>query len=131
MYPTAVSRIRKIQSQLANPSPGIRLKDKVCVITGVGSMTGIGYACLWNLSRLCVFIRPLGVHLPFVLPTKVHEQDCHAPSGSLTNAKGAKHLYVIDYAAENLPNLKSTIETKYPNVKVSANLFLLRISVHL
>lgn len=53
------------------------------------------------------------------------------PPGSLTIAKGAKHLYVIDYAAENLPNLKSTIETKYPNVKVSANLFLLRISVYL
>jgi hypothetical protein len=32
---------------------------------------------------------------------------------------GAKHLYLIDYAAENLPNLKSTIETTYPDVRVS------------
>jgi len=33
--------------------------------------------------------------------------------------EGAKHLYLIDYAAENLPNLKSTIEIKYPDVKVT------------
>ena len=31
---------------------------------------------------------------------------------------GAKHLYLIDFDPTNLPNLKSTIETRYPDVKV-------------
>lgn len=31
---------------------------------------------------------------------------------------GAKHLYLIDFDGTNLPNLKETIEKKYPDVKV-------------
>jgi hypothetical protein len=46
LYATTVARIQKIQSQLANAPRGIRLKDKVCVVTGVGSMKGIGYGHL-------------------------------------------------------------------------------------
>lgn len=46
LYATTVARIQKIQSQLANSPRGIRLKDKVCIITGVGSIKGIGYAHL-------------------------------------------------------------------------------------
>jgi NAD(P)-dependent dehydrogenase (short-subunit alcohol dehydrogenase family) len=30
---------------------------------------------------------------------------------------GAKHLYLLDFVPENLPNLKSTIEKQYPDVK--------------
>jgi hypothetical protein len=33
---------------------------------------------------------------------------------------GAQHLYLMDYYGENLPNLKSTIEERYPDVKVRA-----------
>lgn len=33
-------------------------------------------------------------------------------------ASGAKHLYLIDFDPTNLPNLKSTIENTYPDVKV-------------
>ena len=35
------------------------------------------------------------------------------------NSIGAKHLYLVDYDETNLPNLKSTIEGKYPDVKVN------------
>lgn len=31
---------------------------------------------------------------------------------------GAKHLYLLDFDGKNLPDLKSEIETKYPDVKV-------------
>ena len=31
---------------------------------------------------------------------------------------GAAHLYLIDFDPTNLPNLKSTMEEKYPDVKV-------------
>jgi NAD(P)-dependent dehydrogenase (short-subunit alcohol dehydrogenase family) len=33
--------------------------------------------------------------------------------------EGAQHLYLIDFSPENLPNLKSTIEKSYPDVKVT------------
>lgn len=32
---------------------------------------------------------------------------------------GAKHLYLLDYSGENLPELKQTIEKTYPDVKVT------------
>ncbi len=32
---------------------------------------------------------------------------------------GAKHLYLLDFAEDNLPGLKNTIETSYPDVKVT------------
>lgn len=37
---------------------------------------------------------------------------------TLFTSSGAKHLYLLDFSPENLPNLKSTIETTYPDVKV-------------
>lgn len=40
-------RIKQIQSHLSNSPRGQRLKGKTCVITGVGSLHGIG----WILSR--------------------------------------------------------------------------------
>lgn len=79
-----VARIEKIQSQLKDAPRGIKLKDKVCIITGVGSLKGIGRASAIRFA---------------------HE--------------GAKHLYLLDYDATNLPNLKETIEQRYPDVKVT------------
>ncbi|KAJ7780546.1 hypothetical protein DFH07DRAFT_729355 [Mycena maculata] len=43
-YENTKARIQKIQSHLANSPRGTRLKDKVCIITGVGSLKGIGRA---------------------------------------------------------------------------------------
>ena len=49
-YKRTVARIESIQSHISQSPRRMRLKDKVCVITGVGSMKGIGYGCL-NLSE--------------------------------------------------------------------------------
>ena len=43
-YRKTAARIEKIQSHLSRSARGSRLKGKVCVITGVGSLKGIGYA---------------------------------------------------------------------------------------
>ncbi|KAJ7703082.1 hypothetical protein B0H17DRAFT_1041534 [Mycena rosella] len=43
-YENTKARIQKIQSHLANSPRGTRLKGKVCIITGVGSLKGIGRA---------------------------------------------------------------------------------------
>jgi hypothetical protein len=42
-YATTKARIEKIQSQLDNSARGDKLRGKVCIITGVGSLKGIGY----------------------------------------------------------------------------------------
>ncbi|KAJ7680442.1 hypothetical protein DFH06DRAFT_973326 [Mycena polygramma] len=83
-YENTKARIQKIQSHLAGSPRGIRLKDKVCIITGVGSSKGIGRA-----------------------------------SALLFAHEGAKHLYLIDFDPTNLPDLKATIEQRYPDVKVT------------
>ena len=36
------ARLQSIRLQLSNAPRGAKLKDKVCVITGVGSLKGIG-----------------------------------------------------------------------------------------
>lgn len=77
-------RIGQIRSHLSNSPRGQRLKDKTCVITGVGSLYGIGRA-----------------------------------SALLFAHEGATHLYLLDFSPENLPELKSTIENSYPDVKVT------------
>ncbi|KAJ7287416.1 hypothetical protein C8J57DRAFT_1283845 [Mycena rebaudengoi] len=83
-YQNTKARIQKIQSHLATSPRGIRLKDKVCIITGVGSLKGIGRA-----------------------------------SALLFAHEGARHLYLIDFDASNLPDLKATIEKLYPDVKAT------------
>ncbi|KAK2463190.1 hypothetical protein APHAL10511_004845 [Amanita phalloides] len=83
-YKATVARVEKIQSQLKDAPRGLKLKDKVCIITGVGSLKGIGRASTIRFA---------------------HE--------------GAKHLYLLDYDATNLPNLKETIAQRYPDVKVT------------
>jgi len=83
-YKTTSARIEKIQQHLSHTPRGSKLKGKVCIITGVGSLKGIGRA-----------------------------------SALLFAHEGAQHLYVIDFAPENLPDLKDTIEGLYPDVKVT------------
>ncbi|KAJ6625520.1 hypothetical protein B0H10DRAFT_1783044 [Mycena sp. CBHHK59/15] len=78
------ARIQKIQSHLDSSPRGTRLKDKVCIVTGVGSLKGIGRS-----------------------------------SALLFAHEGARHLYLIDFDPSNLPDLKATIEKRYPDVKAT------------
>jgi NAD(P)-dependent dehydrogenase (short-subunit alcohol dehydrogenase family) len=85
--PTAsrtVVRLAQIQSRLATAPRSGKLRGKVAIITGVGSIKGIGRATALLFA---------------------HE--------------GAQHLYLLDFSGENLPNLKSTIEEQYPDVKAT------------
>lgn len=41
-YKSTAARINKIKSHLSQAPRGTRLQDKVCIITGVGSLKGIG-----------------------------------------------------------------------------------------
>ncbi|KIJ51436.1 hypothetical protein M422DRAFT_158636 [Sphaerobolus stellatus SS14] len=83
-YKKTVARLDKIQNHLKTAPRTGRVKGKVCIITGVGSLKGIGRA-----------------------------------TALLYAHEGAKHLYLLDYAGENLPNLKETIEKTYPDVKAT------------
>ena len=44
-YKRTTARIQQIQSQFASKPPGDKLQGKVCIITGVGSLKGIGCVC--------------------------------------------------------------------------------------
>lgn len=79
-----LDRLQAIQSQLTTAPRAGKLKGKVCVITGVGSMKGIGRATAFSFAH-----------------------------------QGARHLYLIDFAGENLPNLQESIKKDYPDVKVT------------
>ncbi|KAL9708909.1 hypothetical protein Ac2012v2_008064 [Leucoagaricus gongylophorus] len=83
-YKHTLLRIQKIQSHLDTEPRSSKLKDRVCVITGVGSLKGIGRAAALLFA---------------------HE--------------GAKHLYLIDFDGTNLPNLRETIENRYPDVQAT------------
>jgi len=83
-YSRTVARIAQIQSRLTTAPRTGKLSGKVAVITGVGSLKGIGRAAALLFA---------------------HE--------------GARHLYLLDFAGDNLPNLKSTIEEQYPDVKAT------------
>jgi len=41
-YKRTTARLQQIQTQVANTPPGNKLQGKVCIITGVGSLKGIG-----------------------------------------------------------------------------------------
>lgn len=83
-YQRTVTRIAQIQSHLDNAPRSQRLNDKTCIITGVGSLSGIGRA-----------------------------------SALLFAHHGAHRLYLLDFCADNLPELESTIRQLYPDVKVT------------
>ncbi|KLO20361.1 NAD-binding protein [Schizopora paradoxa] len=83
-YSSTLARIEKIKSHLDHAPRGSKLKSKVCIITGVGSLKGIGRA-----------------------------------TALLYAHEGARHLYLLDYSGENLPDLQETIQSRYPDVKVT------------
>ena len=61
-YKKTQSRLEAIQSHFTNAPRGSKLKGKVCIITGVGSLKGIGYADIVFLlpSFLREFIHNMG-----------------------------------------------------------------------
>lgn len=69
-YNITKARIEKIQSQLAKAPRNEKLKAKVCIVTGVGSLKGIGYVPLPILHSQLLIIGLVGQHL-YVLLTKV------------------------------------------------------------
>ncbi|KAG8690552.1 hypothetical protein FRC11_010804 [Ceratobasidium sp. 423] len=79
-----VERLQRIQSQLTTTPRAGKLKGKVCIITGVGSIKGIGRATAFAYAH-----------------------------------QGARHLYLMDYAGENLPDLEESLKKAYPDVKVT------------
>ncbi|KAF8678396.1 Enoyl-(Acyl carrier protein) reductase [Rhizoctonia solani] len=81
-------RLQRIQSQLTTTPRAGKLEGKVCIITGVGSIKGIGRATAFAYAH------------------------------QATNA-GARHLYLLDYDGENLPNLEESLKKAYPDVKVT------------
>jgi len=83
-YERTVTRLDKLTEQVASAPRGKTLAGKVCIITGVGSLKGIGRAAALLYAR-----------------------------------EGAKHLYLLDFTGDNLPNLASTIAGKYNDVKVT------------
>ncbi|TFL01514.1 hypothetical protein BDV98DRAFT_529211 [Pterulicium gracile] len=83
-HENTVARLEKIRSHLDRTPRGTRLQGKVCVITGVNSLKGIGRA-----------------------------------SAMLYAHEGARHLYLMDFTVDNLPELKATIEKQYPDTKVT------------
>lgn len=78
------ARLETIRTHLATAPRSGKLKGKTCIITGAGSLKGIGRATALLFA---------------------HE--------------GATHLYILDFVADNLPELKETIRQKYPDVKVT------------
>ncbi|KAJ7091272.1 hypothetical protein C8R44DRAFT_817503 [Mycena epipterygia] len=50
-YENTKARIQKIQSHLTNSPRGSRLQDKVCIVTGVGSLKGIGRASALHFAH--------------------------------------------------------------------------------
>ncbi|KAL4074206.1 NAD(P)-binding protein [Scleroderma citrinum] len=83
-YQRTITRIAQIQSHMENAPRSQRLKDKTCIVTGVGSLRGIGRA-----------------------------------SALLFAHQGARHLYLLDFCPDHLPELESTIQQLYPDVKVT------------
>ncbi|KAF9647310.1 NAD(P)-binding protein [Thelephora ganbajun] len=78
------ARLETISTHLETAPRSGKLKGKVCVVTGAGSLKGIGRATALLFA---------------------HE--------------GAAHLYLLDLVPHNLPELKETIQKKYPGVKVT------------
>lgn len=72
-------------------------------------------------SRLCICIVQACICPPF-RTSRSRSSFLAIPRAVLiTNLVfiGAQHLYLMDLSAENLPDLKLTIERSYPDVKVS------------
>ncbi|CAO1622971.1 unnamed protein product [Sympodiomycopsis kandeliae] len=83
-HEATLRRLEVIQKHLESVPRSGRLAGKVAIVTGVGSLTGIGRATVKHFA---------------------HE--------------GAKHIYALDYDDTNLEELKSTLEGKYADVKIT------------
>ena len=83
-------------------------------------MKGIGYAMLAQVQTAAILTMMVGAEgrPRCFLRTKVGFGTCFLPSRSTEPLTGAAHLYLLDFVEDNLANLKSTIEQKYPDVKV-------------
>src|SRR5258708_38949741 len=69
-YKHTVVRLAKIQSHLATAPRTGKLKGKVAIVTGVGSLKGIGYTSS-NGSTIMILTCFLGGPLHYPLPMKV------------------------------------------------------------
>lgn len=109
------ARIKQIQSQLDSSVRAGKLKGKVCIVTGVGSLKGIGWIPLkFQIYRTLTLNPSRATSILFA-----HEGELGISSFlRFSTFSGAKHLYLLDFDPTNLPELKSTIEKKYPDVKV-------------
>ena len=84
-YKHTVVRLAKIQSHLTTAPRTGKLKGKVAIITGVGSLKGIGYASS-NVSTFVILTCFVGGHLRYPFPMKVgrillvhHSNDSETP----------------------------------------------------
>ncbi|KAG6849997.1 hypothetical protein H0H93_002787 [Arthromyces matolae] len=116
-YKRTASRIQQIQSQLDNSPRGRRLQNKVCIVTGVGSLKGIGLVS-YRFPRHLLNVLQVA-HLLSDLPMKVQSVHCTGVKNGLIPIAGARHLYLLDFDPTNLQELKETIKTRYPDVKVT------------
>lgn len=79
-----LARLDSIKNHLQTSPRGSRLKDKVCVITGAGSLKGIGYAVL---SLLCIITGLTASPRRASALLYAHEGQC-----SHTSARPARNL---------------------------------------
>ncbi|KAG8871426.1 MCM DNA helicase complex subunit [Tulasnella sp. 331] len=98
-YARTQKRLESLKNQLTRKAKGDKLSGKVCVVTGVGSMKGIGYA---QLSAK-------GDHTSY--PRNAHADE-QQPSR-------AAHLYLLDFAGESLPEIEKTLMGRYPATKIT------------
>jgi hypothetical protein len=74
-HKNTVARLQQIQAQFKDTPGTGKLKDKVCIITGVGSLKGIGYVSLAPAQSRDILIKHAhllsGVLLRFSLLAKV------------------------------------------------------------
>jgi len=71
------------------------------------------------VKLICSLDEPLRSYLRIkVRESSLNRHACQRSSQIFLGA-GATHLYLLDFSPTNLPELKSTIESSYPDVKVA------------
>lgn len=101
-YEATQSRLSQIQRHFTAVQDGGRLKDKVCILTGVGSVKGIGRASALLFAK------------------EGARQRSHFPACSTfsSDCTGAKALYLLDYNGDGLPDLEKDLQERFPKTKV-------------
>jgi hypothetical protein len=64
LYKRTLARLERIQAHLSTAPRGARMKDKVCIVTGVGSLKGIG----------CVLVTRVGVRANLRRPRQARDR---------------------------------------------------------